>query len=53
MSGIFGWSYPPGCGGLPWEDDQPCEVCGKDVDLCICAECKVFGCQGEPQCYDQ
>ena len=26
MSGIFGWSYPPGCGGLPWDDDQPCEV---------------------------
>jgi hypothetical protein len=23
MSGIF--SYPPGCGGLRWDDDQPCE----------------------------
>jgi hypothetical protein len=53
MSGIFGWSYPPGCNGTPWDDDQPCEVCGKDVDRCICAECKVCGCQGDPQCYDQ
>jgi hypothetical protein len=23
MSGIF--SYPPGCGGLRWDDDEPCE----------------------------
>ena len=53
MSGIFGWSYPPGCNGTPWDDDQPCEVCGKDVDRCICAECKVCGCQGDPQCYEQ
>ena len=43
MSGIFGWSYPPGCGGLPWDDDQPCEVCGKDVEACICPECPTCG----------
>ena len=31
--GIFGWSYPPGCSGPPWDDirDDPqpkCEECG-------------------------
>ena len=53
MGGIFGWSYPPGCSGTPWDDDQPCEVCGKDVERCICPECSVCGSQGDPQCYDQ
>jgi hypothetical protein len=53
MSGIFGWSYPPGCGGLPWDDDQPCEVCGKDVEACICPECPTCGTHGDPQCYVQ
>ena len=52
MSAIFGWSYPPGCGGTPWDDERPCEVCGKDVERCICPECPECGCQGDPQCYD-
>jgi hypothetical protein len=51
MSGIFGWSYSPGCRGTPWDDDQPCEVCGKDVEKCICPECPTCGCHGDPQCY--
>ena len=53
MSGIFGWSYPPGCSGSPWDDYRPCDVCGKDVERCLCPECSVCGCQGDPQCYDQ
>lgn len=52
MSGIFGWSYPPGCSGTPWDDEGPCEVCGKDVDRCICPECPECGVHGDPQCYD-
>lgn len=53
MSGIFGWSYPPGCSGTPCDDDRPCEVCGKDVERCLCPECSVCGCQGDPHCYEQ
>jgi len=45
--GLFGWSYPPGCNGLPSDEDQPVDItkeleafakpghglCGKDADL--------------------
>lgn len=49
---IFGWSLPPGCGTLPGEEpDPPCEVCGNDVDSCICPVCPQCGEQGNPQCY--
>jgi hypothetical protein len=52
MSGIFGWSYPPGCSGTPFDEDRPCDVCGKDEERCICPECPECGCQGDPSCYD-
>lgn len=55
--GIFGWSLPPGvthrmideamgCEGL-------CEVCGNNVDECICPECPRCGVFGEPECYNK
>lgn len=47
---IFGWSYPPGCSGPP-DDPEFCEVCGNDVDSCVCPECKVCGEVGRPSCY--
>ena len=47
---IFGWSYPPGCSGPP-DDPEFCEVCGNDVDSCVCPECKVCGEVGKPACY--
>lgn len=62
--GIFGWSYPPGCNGTPFDEpDPPCEVCG-GFDLltkekerpgrmrCICPECPVCGQSGDRKCYD-
>lgn len=55
MPGIFGWSYPPGCSGPPY-DDRPCEVCFLDPGStgphgCICPECEVCGETGNPDCY--
>lgn len=33
--GIFGWSYPPGCSGTPWDDcdydETKCLCCGADL----------------------
>lgn len=50
--GIFGWSYPPGCTGTPYDDVfGECEVCGKDVDDCICPECPRCETVGDPRCY--
>lgn len=50
MSGIFGWSYPPGCSGPP-DDGDYCEVCKKlDVE-CICPTCPECGDVGNPDCY--
>lgn len=55
---IFGWSYPPGCNGTPYDEDYPCEVCGgydtiggKGKNQCVCPECKVCGEVGNPDCY--
>jgi hypothetical protein len=53
--GLFGWDLPPGCRAcdLPGgEPDPPCEICGKDVDSCICPECPVCFQQGAPECYN-
>lgn len=53
--GMFGWSYPPGAENdpnAPWnQEEPPCEVCGKDVDDCICPECKTCGEVGALRCY--
>lgn len=54
--GMFGWSYPPGAANDPSapynQQEGPCEVCGKGVDDCICPECDLCGCYGDPDCYD-
>ena len=49
--GVFGWSLPPGCGVLPGEEDCVCEVCGSDVDACVCPECLTCFEVGRPECY--
>lgn len=50
--GMFGWSLPPGCGATPGEEDGcGCEVCGVDVDSCVCPECLTCFEVGRPECY--
>lgn len=49
--GLFGSSYPPGCSGGPYDDDEQCECCGHSVDDCICPECPECGEFGDPDCY--
>jgi len=55
MNSIFGWSLPPGCGELPGEGPDYCQVCGKEVDVktdpCTCPECPECGTVGDPDCY--
>lgn len=52
MRSVFGWDYPPGCSSLPWDEpDPPCEICGEDIDSCICPECPVCEEYGDPRCY--
>lgn len=52
----FGWSYPPGAAGdpnAPWNQEEgPCDVCGQNLDACICPECPSCTSVGDPQCYD-
>jgi len=51
--GTFGWSYPPGCTHLPWDEEYPCDVCGNPSDSCICPECPICGANGDPKCYEE
>lgn len=51
MSSIFGWDYPPGCNSVPGDETTYCEVCGKDVDHCVCPVCPVCFEQGDKRCY--
>jgi len=48
---LFGWSYPPGCSGTPYDEDHPCDVCGEFEDTCICPECTQCGAIGDTKCY--
>jgi len=48
---IFGWSYPPGCHGTPYDEDYPCEVCSKYESECKCIECPKCGEVGRLDCY--
>lgn len=47
----FGWDYPPGCSGTPYDEPDYCQICAQDVDNCICPECPVCGQAGDPDCY--
>lgn len=48
----FGWSYPPGCNGTPFDDyDETCAVCRK-VN-CVCPRCRQCGIAGDPDCYHE
>lgn len=49
--GKFGWSYPAGCSGTPYDEFPPCEVCGRDPDDCLCPECPTCGTAGLLTCY--
>lgn len=52
--GKFGWSLPPGCTHAMIDrlfEEQPCEMCGKDADSCVCPECPLCAAQGDPNCY--
>ena len=58
--GMFGWSYPPGCSGTPFDDEGPCEVCGgydtyhgEGPNQCVCPECPECGDVGNPDCYTE
>lgn len=51
--GTFGWSYPPGCSGTPFDEPTYCEVCGCDTDDCVCPECPECGAVGDPRCYTE
>lgn len=52
---LFGWSLPPGAANhpnAPWNQEEfPCDVCGLFSDECICPECPVCQCYGDPGCY--
>jgi hypothetical protein len=50
MGNLFGWSYPPGCSGGPYDDDPPCEICGCDPAECECEECPACGEAGRRAC---
>lgn len=54
--GIFGWDLPPGCTTRHIEEaygtEGPCDVCGRDIDHCICPECPVCQGIGDPACYE-
>lgn len=51
----FGWSYPAGCNGTPYDEDVICEVCGREPDApvnpCECPECPGCGEVGSQDCY--
>jgi len=47
----FGWSYPAGCTGTPYDEEYPCDVCGEHTDLCGCSECEECGAVGGLECY--
>lgn len=56
MRNIFssGFNMPPGVStrDIPGNDaPEDCDVCGLDVDSCLCPECKVCGGVGDPACY--
>lgn len=38
--------YPP-----EYDYGEQCEVCGKDVDFCVCPECPSCRVHGDPKCY--
>lgn len=51
--GFFGWSYPPGCNSVPGDEDSFCEMCGHNVDDCVCPECPECSQMGDKKCYSK
>jgi hypothetical protein len=48
MSGFQG--YDQWKTASPFDDIEPCEVCGKDESVCECPECPECGTHGDPDC---
>ena len=48
MSGFNG--YDQWKTASPYDDEPPCEVCGKDTAICECPECPVCNEHGNPAC---
>ena len=52
---IFGWSLPPGVTSKMIDEaygvDQPCAVCARDIDSCVCPECPTCHETGSVHCY--
>ena len=49
-------NYPPGVTGRMIDElfaEGPCEMCGNDVDNCICPACHHCGTIGDPYCYSK
>ena len=46
MSGFQG--YDQWKTASPFDDIEPCEVCGKDESVCECPECPECGTHGDP-----
>ena len=54
MRHLFGWDLPPGVSMRDIDPpESPCAVCGLFSDKCICPDCSVCGCQGDPSCYEK
>ncbi len=48
---IFGWDYPAGCSGTPYDEPAYCGICGKVEDNCSCPECQGCGEFGNEDCF--
>lgn len=48
MSGFQG--YDQWKTASPYDDEGPCEVCGKDTAICECPECPICSEHGNPKC---
>jgi hypothetical protein len=51
----FGWSLPPGVSHRMIDEamgvDEPCAVCCKSIDDCVCPECPECHQMGDRSCY--
>src|SRR5262245_9798360 len=52
---MTGFNLPPGCTTQMIDDafgvEEPCAVCRRAIDDCICPVCPHCNTQGEPRCY--
>lgn len=41
-------AYPP-----EYDEDPPCEICGRETSACVCPECETCNSQGDPKCIEE